>query len=100
MKSGIIAGLLTACIGLSLYLFKAEKPSEQPDAAPAIALTVSARSAPPAPVVLPEVVEVIDLDALLDTPPRPVAGEPFDAPRALPPLSTSSVPERIPPAMD
>jgi hypothetical protein len=78
MKTGIIVGLLTACIGLSLYLVEAKKPAATPEAAPNVPTT--AASAPPAPAVLSEVVEVIDLDALLDAPPKPVAGEPFDAP--------------------
>jgi hypothetical protein len=49
---------------------------------------------------LPEVVEVIDLDALLDTPPKLITGEPFDTPSTSSPISTPSAPDRIPPAMD
>ena len=98
MKNGIIVGLLTACIGVSLYLVKAEKPAANPEAAPSIANATP--SAPPAPVVLTEVVEVIDLDALLDTPPKRVTGEPFDTPSTSSPISIPSAPDRIPPAMD
>jgi hypothetical protein len=100
MKSGIIVGLSTACIGVSLYLANSEKPVAEPEAAPKVVTAVSAPSASAAPVVLPEVVEVIDLDALLETPPRPVAGEPFDLSPASLPVSTPSAPDRIPPAVD
>lgn len=98
MKTGIIVCLLTACIGLSLYLVQAEKPAAKPAVAPNVANATA--SSPPAPVVLPQVVEVIDLDALLDTPPKPVTGEPFDTSPASSSVSTSSAPKRIPPAMD
>lgn len=98
MKTGIIVGLLSACIGLSFYLVKTEKPAAKPEASPSVANAIP--STPPAPVVLPEVVEVLDLNALLDTPPRLVAGEPFDPSPASVPVSTPSAPKRIPPALD
>ena len=98
MKTGIIVGLLTACIGLSFYLVNNERPAAKPEASPSLANAIP--STPPAPVVLPEVVEVIDLDALLEAPAKPLAGEPFDTSPRLLPLSTSSAPKRIPPAMD
>jgi hypothetical protein len=100
MKTGIIVGLLTACVGVSLYLASTENPAAMPESAANVVTAASTPAAPPSPVVLPEVVEVIDLDALLDTPPKPVVGEPFDTPPALAPVSTPSAPRRIPPAMD
>jgi hypothetical protein len=49
--------------------------------------------------VLPEVIELADLDPPLDPPAKAVVGAPFDAAPGVP-ASAASAPERIPPAVD
>ena len=103
MKSGIIAGLLAACIAISVYLMWGEKPASPPVAQvePPPALASSpAPPVPPAPLVLSEVVEVTDLNPLLDPPAKSESGVPFDAEPASAPVSTPVAPPRIPPAVD
>ena len=96
----MIGGLTGACIGVSIYLAMVKKdvsaPAKQPEA-PAV---TAATAWPPAPVVLPNVIEVTDLDSLLDPPAKPVTGVPFDADAASVPVSVPAAPDRIPPAVD
>jgi hypothetical protein len=101
MKLFVIGGLSSACIAVSIYLATRETsapaPTNPPEPAPVV---VAPPAKPAAPVVLPNVVEVADLDPLLDPPEKPVTGAPFDAEPATAPVSTSTAPERIPPAVD
>jgi hypothetical protein len=103
MKNRIIIGLLAACIGVWIYLASTKQAAsvavavQEAASAPA---TPPASAAPPAPVVLAEVVEVIDIDPLLDPPARPMAGVPFDAEPESAPISAPAAPARIPPAVD
>ena len=99
MKHRTIGALIGACLGVSIYLVATQKPAPAPVVhQEAIAMPVT----PPAqalPVVLPEVVEVTDIDALLDPPAKTVTGVPFDS-DPVTPVSVPTAPERIPPAID
>lgn len=70
--------------------FSKSAPAPQPDAPPAVQ--------PQPEVVLANVVEVTDTDALLDPRPVPAAGVPFDAEPAA--FRASTAPAPIPPAAD
>ena len=100
MKRWLLGGIVGACVGVIIYLLATKKAEPaQPSAVPQPAPLVAAATPPPVPVVLPEVVDLVDLDPLLDPPARAVAGAPFEAEtRATP--TPSPAPERIPPAVD
>ena len=74
MKTWMIGGLLVAIAGTAYYV--ARKPDAQPPAPVVEASPVP--DAPAVPVVLPDVVNVTNIDALLDPPQIPVADS--DAP--------------------
>ena len=68
-------------MGVVIYLLLAsKKPAPATGSAAGTNSTAVRRlAAPAAPVVLAEVVEVTDIDPLLDPPPQPETGVPFDA---------------------
>jgi hypothetical protein len=81
MKMWLIGGAVVVLLGASLIL-AALKRTASASAVPAECLAVVVESAPvpasPAPVALPQVVDVVDIDALLDPPAIP----PSDSPAA------------------
>ncbi len=99
MKGWMIGGLTGACIGVSIYLAMAKKDAPAPAKRPEVP-AVAIQAAPSAPVVLPGVVEVTDLDPLLDPPAKSATGAPFDADPATVPVSIPAAPAPIPPAVD
>lgn len=76
MKTWLFGGVIGALAGASLYLTLAQRSSPPPavaveSVAPQAAATAS--PTPPAPLVLPRVVDVTDIDPLLDPPAVPAA---------------------------
>ena len=100
MKLWTIGGVAGAFSGLAGYLLLARNDAPRP-VPPPVAATVAVASpaCPPPPAVLPEVIELADLDPLLDPPSRPVAGAPFDEP-PLAPAGATADPPFIPPAAE
>lgn len=99
MKRWMLGGFIGAFVGVSIYLYMTKKPATQP---------VPAQTAPAAtkpvttvePVVLAQVVDVLDLDPLLDPPAKVTMGVPFDADPVTVPVSVPAAQDRIPPAVD
>jgi hypothetical protein len=110
MRQWVVGGLLVAATGSGVYLVTMKKEAPAPSAPPEAPAVASAALIPPAPAVLPEVVEVTDIDPLLDPPAAP-ADEPtptadpiltaFDPhPEPAPAHVPGSAPPVIPPALD
>jgi len=128
MSRLVIGGCGAAClvIGLyvRLYVLTAKEPGSQPVPPPlSVATAVNTAPTPAAPkpsALLPEVIDVTDIEHLLDPSPRPDSGVPFDPdpavapavpvfPAAIPAVAPAvaavapavvATPDRIPPAVD
>jgi hypothetical protein len=109
MKHWVVGGLLAAAAGSGVYLVTMKKEAPAPAAPPEDPAVAVAAPAPLAPAVLPEVVEVTDIDPLLDPPapvdePAPAAGPILTAldpsPEPAPAHDPGSAPPVIPPALD
>jgi len=134
MSRLVIGGCGAAClvIGLyvRLYVLTAKEPGSQPvppslpslPALPSLAVATAVDTpptptptpaAPKPPALLPEVIDVTDIEHLLDPSPRPDSAVPFDPDPSVAPAGLSvapaglsvapavaAVPERIPPAAD
>jgi hypothetical protein len=109
MKTWLIAGAVVGLAGVGVYLTTAHRPRPT-EAVPPVSAPLAAEPTPPAPVVLAQVVDVTDIDALLDPPAIPASDPPaagpmvtavgFDDPPAppVPPPAAAVVP--IPAATD
>jgi hypothetical protein len=100
MKRWIVGGVAVLCAGagVGFWLAKTEPRDNagRPELPPVVVSVPT-----PAAVVLADVVEVADLDALLDPRAKDTGGAPFETdPPATVPVSTPTTPERIPPAID
>lgn len=91
MNGWMLGGLAGACFGVCVYLATGKSPEVVPAVAMRTPTPVVAPAKPPAPVVLPNVVEVTNLDPLLDPPEKPVVGVPFET-------DASDFPAAVPPA--
>lgn len=67
----LIGGLVVAAAALAVYFTVAEKKSKPGEPPPQAEASPQVPTAPTAPVVLPAVVDVLDIDPLLDPPPIP-----------------------------
>lgn len=104
----VIGGLVVAIAALSVYFAVAEKKNAGTAPVAQAEPEQRAPATPPGPVVLPAVVDVLDIDPLLDPPPIPKS-EPAppgvvvttldDEPPAAPTTPTAA-PAVIPPAVD
>jgi hypothetical protein len=109
MKHWVVGGLLAAAAGGIAYRASTTKDAPAPATPPEAPAVAVAAPAPPAPAVLPEVVEVTDIDPLLDPPapaeePAPAADPILTAfdppPEPAPAHDPGSAPPVIPPALD
>jgi hypothetical protein len=102
MKHWMLGGVAAVGLGVGVYFATTwTEPVPAPVLPPPAPPVVSAPpAAPPAPVVLAEVIDVANIDPLLDPPAKPVTGAPFDAAPHVVPAGATTVPDRIPPAVD
>ncbi len=117
MSRLVVGGCGAACLVIGLYVLTAKESGSQPVPPPlAVATAVDTALTPATPkpsVLLPEVIDVTDIEHLLDPSPRPDSGVPFDPdpvvapavpifPAAVPAVApaAAAVPDRIPPAAD
>lgn len=76
MKTWMLGGVIGALAGASLYLTLAQRSSPPPAVPVGSAAPQAVTTAPPklpVPLVLPQVVDVTDIDPLLDPPTIPAA---------------------------
>ncbi|MCE9566646.1 MAG: hypothetical protein K8U57_31875 [Planctomycetes bacterium] len=102
MKRFMTGALVWTFVGTVAYfsITKKEAPRVVHVPKPAAAVVAATTpSQPPAPALLPEVVQVTDLEPLLDPPVRPVGGVPFD-PEVVLPATLIPAPALIPPSVD
>jgi hypothetical protein len=98
----VLGGVIVVLAGVSAYLTLTKRSSPVPEVpTPPAAVVVEAQAspAPPAPLVLPNVVDVTDIDPLLDPPAIPTA----ESPAPLGPMLTAvgyEEPKPLPPAKD
>lgn len=92
MAMSVVSGLLGYA---AVYFAFLSKPAPAPEQEQPTAATEPAE-----PVVLAQVVDVTDLDPLLNPPPAPVAGVPFDAADSFEAATPVTAPAPIPLALD
>lgn len=100
MKTWVVGALAGACVGVVIYLLLSSKSAPPANTRLEPTPPPAATPAPPAPVVLTEVVEVTGIDHLLDPPAKQETGVPFDDASSTLPVSAPAESERIPRAAD
>jgi hypothetical protein len=101
MKRFMNGAAVWTFVGIVAYvaLRKEPAPAPQPITTGIPTAVVLSDDPPAPPALLPDVVQLADLDPLLDPPVRAVGGTPFD-PEAVFPAVAAPTPDRIPPAID